>query len=349
MNNERSQVRVSSYGPPSASDAPGANVSARTMTFPERFYFHVPGLSLLAAVTVWLMRRFIFTGGFPAGTDMLGFISRSAQYASFGRLYDSWSAQSFGSRREFNFDNIMGGLTLLTRNPVLTVKLVDMLTLFGAGLSAYALSWFWYRRRLFAIAPVMVLTLSSCLKRFTMKGATGFAFSIGVSLLVRPDLVLYMLPFLILYVVMTLATREDFRARLTNLARTAAVAVPGVLLLNSAWLVPFISGFRVGYETLNQLFAPNSLQTHSLPFFESLLGLGREIGYFNFTGLQTWYSSPWLPRWGYYAFAAVIPLLAGHCGGIAIAAPSFLCLRRCWPRWPRRGHELRSAGCMSGH
>jgi hypothetical protein len=336
---EGSQVSVSSYGPPSALDEPDAIVSARTMTFRERFYFHVPGVSLLAAVTVWLMRRFIFTTGLPAGTDMLGFISRSAQYASFGRLYDSWAAASFGSRRVFNFDNIMGGITLLTRNPVVTVKLVDVLTIFGAGLGAYALSWSWYRRRLaataagllfmssqavltrwgsgllnvevvFAVAPVMFLTLSSSLERFTLKRAIGFAFSIGLSLLVRPDLVLYIIPFLLLYVIITLATREGFGARLTNLARTAAVAVPGVLLLNGAWLVPFVVGYRVAYETLNQLFIPTSLQTHSLPFFESLLGLGREIGYFAFTGLQTWYSSPWLPRWDYYAFAAVIPLLA---------------------------------------
>ena len=97
---------------------------------------------------------------------------------------------------------------------------------------------------------------------------------------------------------------------MSNLARTLAVSVPGVLLLNAAWLVPFVAGYRVGYQTLNQLFSLSDLQKHSLNWFQSLLGLGREIGYFNFTGAETWYSYPWLPQWGYYAFAASIPLLA---------------------------------------
>ena len=97
---------------------------------------------------------------------------------------------------------------------------------------------------------------------------------------------------------------------MTDPARTLAVSVPGVLLLNAAWLVPFAAGYRVGYETLNQLFSLSALQEHSLNWFQSLLGLGREIGYFNFTGAETWYSYPWLPRWRYYAIAASIPLLA---------------------------------------
>src|ERR1700722_17531559 len=107
-------------------------------------------LSLLAAVAIWIMRRFIFTRELSAGTDMFGFISRATQYSNFGRLYDAWSSDSFGSRRVFNFDNIVGALTLLVRNPVLTIKALDVLTLFGAGLAAYILTWSWYERRLAA-------------------------------------------------------------------------------------------------------------------------------------------------------------------------------------------------------
>jgi hypothetical protein len=309
------------------------------MTRRAHFYYHLPGLALLVAVTVWLMRRFIFTSGLPAGTDMLGFISRASQYESFSRLYDSWATASFGYRRVFNFDNIMAALTLLMRSPVATVKVVDLMAMFGAGLGAYALAWSWYRRRLaatvagilfmssqtvltrwgagllnvqvvFALAPAMLLAFSSCLERFTLRRSIGFAFTIGCCLLVRPDLILYQFPLLILYMVVALATRRDFGTRVANLARTLAVSVPAVLLLNSAWLVPLAAGFRVGYETLNQLFSLSSLQQHSLTFDQSLLGLGREIGYFNFTGAETWYSSPWFPQWGYYMFAGVVPLLA---------------------------------------
>lgn len=337
--NEGGGSQANLYGPEPAPDIEDTHVSAGMIPFRTRLYFHLPGLSLLAAVTIWLMRRFIFTSGFPAGTDMLGFISRAAQYESFSRLYDSWAPASFGYRRVFNFDNIMAALTLLLRSPVVTVKVVDLLTMFGAGVAAYALAWSWYRRRLaavvagvlfmssqtvltrwgsgllnvevvFALAPVMLLAFSLCLERFTLKRSIGFAFTIGCCLLVRPDLILYQFPLLILYMVVTLATRQDFGTRLANLARTLAVSVPAVLLLNSAWLVPFAAGFRVGYETLNQLFSLSSLEAHSLTFDQSLLGLGREIGYFNFTGVETWLSSPWFPQWGYYLFAGVVPALA---------------------------------------
>ena len=334
-----SGISAPSYELPVRLDVPDVDASVETKWGRARLSYHVPGLSLLAAVAIWLMRRFIFTGGLPAGTDMLGFISRAPQYASFGRIYDAWAPSSFGYRRVFNFDNILGTLTLLMRNPVATVTFVDVLTFFGAGVGAYALAWSWYRRRLaatvagllfmasqavltrwgsgllnveviFSLAPVMFLTLSACLERFTLKRAIGFTLTIGLGLLVRPDLELYVFPFLVLYVVIALATRHGFGARVRDLARTLAVSVPGVLLLNAALLAPFVVGYRVGYETLNQLFNLSALQEHSLNWYQSLLGLGREIGYFNFTGAETWYSYPWLPQWGYYAFAASIPLLA---------------------------------------
>lgn len=334
-----SGVSIPTHELPVGLDVPDVDALVETKRGRARLSYHVPGLSLLAAVAIWLMRRFIFTGGLPAGTDMLGFISRAPQFASFSRIYDAWSPGSFGYRCVFNFDNILGALTLLMRNPVATVTFVDVLTLFGAGVGAYALAWSWYRRRLaatvggllflasqavltrwgsgminveviFSLAPVMFLTLSACLERFTLKRAIGFTLTIGLGLLVRPDLELYVFPFLVLYVVIALATRHGFGARARDLARTLAVSVPGVLLLNAAWLVPFAVGYRVGYQTLNQLFSLSDLQKHSLNWFQSLLGLGREIGYFNFTGAETWYSHPWLPQWGYYAFAACIPLLA---------------------------------------
>jgi hypothetical protein len=300
---------------------------------------HLTGLGVLAAITVVTMRRFIATGGIPAGTDMLGFVSRAAQNASLGRILDTWSPSSFGARRVFSFDNILGALTLLTRNPVATVKLLAVAALFGAGLAAYALAWSWYRRRLaaatagvlymasqaslthwgsgmlnveviIALAPVMLLTWSSCLERFTLPRAVGLTSALGAGLLIRPDLVLYVVPFLGLYAVAALSTRERLRPGLAAAARTLAVAVPGVLLLNAAWLLPSLAGYRPQYETLHQLFSIGSLYTRSIDFYPSLLGFGREIGYFGFSGTETWYFYPGLPLWGYYAFGTLVPLLA---------------------------------------
>jgi hypothetical protein len=43
---------------------------------------HAPPLLLLLAVTLWLTRGFLLSSQLPAGTDMLGFVSRSAQNAT---------------------------------------------------------------------------------------------------------------------------------------------------------------------------------------------------------------------------------------------------------------------------
>ena len=270
---------------------------------------------------------------------MLGFVSRSAQYATFGRLFDAWSVGSFGSRRVFNFDNIIGALTLLSRNPMATVKLLDVLTLLTAGCAAYALAWSWYKRQLvattaglfymasqsslgqwgsghlnveiiIALAPFMLLVWSSCLNKFTVRRAIGFTFVIGVEFLVRADLALYILPYLVLYLIVILFVQGEFRERLKNAAYTLALAVPGVLLLNSAWLIPSLAGYRIQYETLNQFFSISSLSSRSLDFFLSFLGFAREIGYFAFTGVETPYSFPWLPVWEYDVLASIIPALA---------------------------------------
>ena len=66
----------------------------------------------------------------------------------------------------------------------------------------------------------------------------------------------------------------------------------GVLLLNAAWLVPTLTGYKAQYETLNQIFSSAQLSTRSLDLYPSLLGFGREIGYFGFTGTETWYYYP---------------------------------------------------------
>jgi hypothetical protein len=312
---------------------------AAVATVRSRGARHAPGVGLLVAVTIWTMRRFIFTGGIPAGTDMLGFISRAKQNASLGEILDAWSPSSFGARRMFNFDNILGAVTLLLRNPMATVKVLDAATLLGAGVAAYALAWAWYHSRLaatstgllymlsqsslthwgsamlnleiiIALAPVMLLTWSACLQRFTVGRAVGFTFVVGIGLLVRADQVLYVAPFLALYAATVLTGRDGRRAGLANTARTLAIAGPGVLFLNAAWLVPSLTGYRAQYETLSQFFSLGSLSSRSLSFYPSLLGFGREIGYFGFSGTETWYSYPGLPLWAYYAFASGVPVLA---------------------------------------
>jgi len=69
--------------------------------------------------------------------------------------------------------------------------------------------------------------------------------------LVPADLVLSIAPFLAPYLVVAVLVADGpLRPRLAPALRTLALAVPGVLLLNAAWLLPSVTGYRAQYETL---------------------------------------------------------------------------------------------------
>src|SRR5205085_11082234 len=64
----------------------------------------MPSIAMLA-FCAWLTRRWIFTSGIPAGTDMLGFISRAGQNAPGLRALSIWNPNSFGGLRQFTLES----------------------------------------------------------------------------------------------------------------------------------------------------------------------------------------------------------------------------------------------------
>ncbi len=317
----------------------GRAPATRSPSLRGRLSAHAPGLAVIVGVALVTLRRVVFTGGIPAGTDLFGFVSRAGQNASWARIVDAWNPGSFGARRVFTFDNVLGLVTMATRDPVVTVKLFVALTFVGSGVAAYALAWSWFARRpaaaaaglfymmsqavltrwgsgllnveiIIALAPAVVLAWSACLERFSVRRAIGLTLALGAGFLVRADLMLYLAPFLVIYAVVVMAMTPGRRALLANGGRTLAIAIPGVVALNAAWLAPALTGQRAQYQTLSQIFSTSELSSRSIDLYPSLVGFGREIGYFGFTGTETWFSYPGLPLWAYYAFATVVPALA---------------------------------------
>jgi hypothetical protein len=295
---------------------------------------HTPPIALLLATTLWLTRGFLLTTQLPAGTDMLGFVSRSAQNATVSNALSLWTPTSLGYPRTWNLDNVMGALTILTGSPVVTVKLLDVLVIFATGASAYLLAWSWYRRRLgafvagllymlsqaalsrwgsgqlnvamaIALAPVLLWSWSQCLQRFTVRRALTLALLVTAMLLIRLDMVLYVAPFMALYTCFAVPYAAPGRPA-RNALKTIAVAVPAALALNTYQILPVAVGDGPKWLSSGQLFDLQQIATHTLSAYQSLLGFGREIGYLAFTGQQTWFSFPFLPLWGYYAAASLV-------------------------------------------
>lgn len=274
---------------------------------------------------------------------MLGFVSRSAQNATVSNALSLWTPTSLGYPRTWSLDNVMGALTILTGDPVLTVKLLDVLVMFGTGAAAYLLAWSWYRRRTVAVvagllymlsqaalsrwgsgqlnvamaialAPVILWSWSLCLQAFSVRRALGLSLLVTAILLIRLDMLLYVAPFMILYALFAVPYASPARP-LRNAALTLAVAVPGALALNIYQILPVAFGYGPRWLSSGQLFDLHQISSHTLTAYQSLLGFGREIGYLAFTGQQTWYSFPFLPLWAYYAAASLVII----CGFLGLA------------------------------
>jgi hypothetical protein len=295
--------------------------------------------AFLGAIAAWLMRAAVFTTAIPAGTDMFGFVTRARENA-VGSVWSSvWAPSVFGSPRPYTLDNVLGLATKLTGDPLVTVKLLSVLTLFASGIFAMLLVRRWFQDRTAAVfagalymtsqaslsrwasgqvnvematamAPLLLLLWSRCHDRFAPRAAIAFAVAMSVLLLVRLDMVLYSAPFLAIYTVVRLVGEQEHRSCARALASNVAVALSAGLALNAYQLVPMLAGVRPQWASASQLFTFEDLQNHSLDLFHSALGFGREIGYLGFTGQQTWYSHPYVSAPLYYAAAAVLVLLA---------------------------------------
>jgi hypothetical protein len=285
------------------------------------------------------MRRFLFTSALPAGTDMLGFIARARQNASLDAATSMWSPSVWGAVRQVSLENVLGLATIVTGNPVVTVKLFAFTTLLAAGAFAYLLAWRFYRsvgvamfagiafmasqaslsrwasgqlnvELALAAAPLAILLWVECVEEYTWWRALRFALVVSLVMLVRPDMVLYVAPFLALHAVLELTLARRARVVLASIAKTCAVVLGANVALGAYTLVPLARGVKATWLSSGSLFRVDDFVQRSLDAYPSLLGFGRELGYLGYTGQETWYSHPWLALWLYEACASVLVALA---------------------------------------
>lgn len=296
-------------------------------------------LAILGVIATWLMRAALFTSAVPAGTDMLGFVTRASEN-SVGSAWSSvWAPSVLGSPRPYTLDNVLGLATKITGDPLVTVKVVSVLTLFASGAFAMHLVNRWFEDRpaaLFAgvlymtsqaslsrwasgqlnveiataLAPLLILLWSRCHERFSPRRAVGLATVSTILMLVRLDMALYVMPFLGIYSFVHLLRARDRRAGIRALMGNVAIAVSTLIALNAYQVLPMLAGVRPPWASAEQLFTLDDLRNHSLDLFHSAIGFAREIGYLGFTGQQTWYSHPYVSTQIYYAAAAVLVALA---------------------------------------
>jgi hypothetical protein len=304
-----------------------------------RVPFHVLGIAPAVLLATWLTRHWFLSGALPAGTDMLGFVSRAAQNRGLHQAISLWDPAGWGARRTLTIESLLGVVSSITGDAVLTVKLFALAVLVTSGVTAYALAWRIGQSRLgaatagllylasqqslshwasgqlnvevgIALTPLIVLLWMDNVRSFSVARACALGATAAFVVFARPDLVLYPLPFLALYVVIRLALGPDAGATLRSAALTAGFTLMSTIALSAYLVVPAVAGIRARWLTGSDLFGVQQLIDRSLGAYQSLLGFAREIGYLAFTGQETWTSHPWFPFSVYAACASVCVVLA---------------------------------------
>jgi hypothetical protein len=295
------------------------------------------GPSLLFAAAVWLCRRFLFSSALPAGTDMLDVLARTRQNAHWDVLVSPWSPSGLGLPRQTSLDNLLGLLALVSGDPVRTVKLLMVGLLLGSGLSAYWVVWRWYGDRsaatlggllymssqaslgrvasgwlhyeaLIALAPLLLYLWVSLLDQFAFANALAFAVLTSGVIFARQDMILWLVPALALYAPIRFMCAERASRAFRGLAATLAVVVPAVFALSLYLVLPLRAGIHAPWLSTGQVFEAIrfNLVDRSLDAYQSILGLGRDLGYLPFNGEEWWNFHPWFSRPIYYAIQGTI-------------------------------------------
>ena len=274
---------------------------------------HSLPLTVLWALTVVVMRRWLFTGGLPAGSDS-AFLYSSVPYFSSHDLhaFSVWLPSPLGQVQQYSVYWFLGMWSALVHDPIVLYKgaslLVALLTstgmyglaywLIGSRRSAtvaaalYAFSPFvvshWIAGHLnieisLAVGPIAVWALLLALRT----GAVGAMIGLGLAgsalyLLTTAQGIYWILPMAVVVAfesAATWVTVRRVRPVLVRLASVAAVAGAVFAVASAVELLPLWRGAAAPFVTGAQRYYIEGLDIHakySLPFILGVAGVPRE-------------------------------------------------------------------------
>jgi len=117
--------------------------------------------AIITLIGLAIFRNFLFSGYWPAGGDILGWISREYLFGHDFRWAYTWRPHSFGfSENIYIIDLFYMILHFLLNNPVFLIKLVMFLSFIFAGFSAYIFAFRYTRNNLASLSAALVYTLN---------------------------------------------------------------------------------------------------------------------------------------------------------------------------------------------
>lgn len=238
---------------------------------------------IITLIAVIIFRNWLFTTEWPAGGDILGWISRSYIYGKDLRWTHLWRPYSFGFVEGINsMDFFLAATYQLCGDAATTIKIFTFSMFLVAGFSMYVFVYRYCNRHLAALSASLFYILNQWFFTQLTEGHVDIIFSyalfpiifllverilstngaknillatLALSLLVtgfHPEFVVIYGVFLIFFFIfhvlaLMYAQRKDFSLNIKILLRKFAFIVILFFLISSFWLIPFLLGIRAPY------------------------------------------------------------------------------------------------------
>lgn len=287
--------------------------------FGRKHGYIILSIGVILAVTIAVFRNWIFSPQWPAGGDVLGFISREYLYWKDSKWLFVWRPNSFGYPEGINLlDFFFMLLHYVVQNAVNTAKAFAILSFALAGFAMYAFGYHCTRRNLaalagsliymlngqfltqlteahldimfsYALAPIIFLFLDRALEKGKLKDIVTSSILIGIMLIsFQPQMIFIYAPFLALFVIVNLLRPQRllrFRDSLKFRLKTLVIMCVLVVMLSACFWMPLMFNVKAPY--LSTTFSRGTLEdayaTGYKTFSEAFTLTGKEAyGYVNF-------------------------------------------------------------------
>lgn len=263
-------------------------------------------LTLLATI---VFRNWLFTSEWPAGGDVMGWISRAYLWKDLRWLY-IWRPWAFGFPEDIHLiDLFMSPIYYICNDPALTVKIFTFLSFLIAGLTIYIFTYSYTRRNLaafsasivycfnpwlfsqlteahidiifsYALAPLIFLMLNRALKKGGLKNITALGLSLTLIMGFHRECAVIYGFFLALYVVFYLIHSligKSFLRQIKHLVKTVVPSLALALTLSTPSLLPqtildvpyYSASFGYPIEDAFQVSYKNMIDAFTLRAHES--------------------------------------------------------------------------------
>jgi hypothetical protein len=274
---------------------------------------HLGPLTLLAGLTVLMMRNWLWIGDrMPAAVDAGFLYSTLPYFQSHGlHAFTVWLSAPLGEVQQYSIYWFLGMWSGVVRDPLLLFRAACFLTALVSAYGLYGLTFWLTRSRLAATTAAIVYAFCPIVVSHWLAGHLNVQISIAVGplaiwallvslrdrslpamlglglcastlyLLTTGQAYYWAIPFTAVSIVeLNAISRRDGRLEaMRRVAAVAAIAVPTFVLASAIQLVPLSRGAVAPFATGAQRLYIESLPVHakySLPFWQGVAGVPRE-------------------------------------------------------------------------